>query len=62
MLLMLSAAPVVWKGNSGLKLRDLIVEISRLVLGPEYLFSVDHHPASGAQPIPTATANHQQNF
>ena len=33
-LLMLSAAPVLWVGNPGLKLRDLVVEFSRWVLGP----------------------------
>ena len=33
-LLMLSAAPMLRKGDPGLKLRDLIVEFSRWVLGP----------------------------
>ena len=42
-LLMLSAAPVVWEGNSGLKLRDFIVEISRWVLGPKNISTVNHH-------------------
>ena len=42
-LLMLSAAPVVWEGNSGLKLRDFIVEISRWVLGPKNTSTVNHH-------------------
>ena len=44
MLLMLSAAPVLWVGNPGLKLRDLVVEFSRWVLGPKVLSTVDHHP------------------
>ena len=35
-LLMFSAAPVVWEGNSGLELRDLVVEISRWILGSKY--------------------------
>ena len=43
MLLMLSAAPVLWVGNPGLKLRDLVVEFSRWVLGPRVLYTVDHH-------------------
>ena len=38
MLFMLSAAPVVWESDPGLKLRDLVVEFSRWVLGP-YLIS-----------------------
>ena len=42
-LLMLSDAPVVWEGNSGLKLRDFIVEISRWVLGPKNTSIVNHH-------------------
>ena len=42
-LLMLSAAPVLWVGNPGLKLRDLVVEFSRWVLGPKVLSTVDHH-------------------
>ena len=37
MLLMLSAAPVLWEGDSGLKFRDLVVEFSRWVLGPKFL-------------------------
>ena len=43
MLLMLSAAPVVWEGNSGLKLRDFIVEISRWVLGPKNTSTANRH-------------------
>ena len=42
-LLILSAAPVVWEGNSGLKLRDFIVEISRWVRGPKNTSTVNHH-------------------
>ena len=42
-LFMLSAAPVVWEGNSGLKLRDFVVEISRWVLGSKYISTVNHH-------------------
>ena len=45
MLLMLSAAPVVGEGDSGLKFRDLVVEFSRWVLGPKYLYTVEHRPA-----------------
>ena len=41
-LLMLSAAPMLWKGDTGLKLRDLIVEVSRWVLGPEVFSTVNH--------------------
>jgi len=37
-LFMLSAAPVVWEGDPGLKLRDLVVKFSRWILGP-YSFS-----------------------
>ena len=33
-LLMLTAAPVLREGDSGLKFRDLVVEFSRWVLGP----------------------------
>ena len=44
MLLMLSAAPVLGKGDSGLKLRNLVVEFSRWVLGPKYFSTVDHRP------------------
>jgi hypothetical protein len=44
-LLMLTAAPVLWEGNSGLKFRDLVVEFSRWVLGPKFLPTVEHqHP------------------
>ena len=43
MMLMLSAAPVLWEGHSGLKFRDLVVEFSRWVLGPRVLYTVDHH-------------------
>ena len=43
MLLMLSAAPVLWVSNPGLKLRDLVVEFSRWVLGPKVFSTVDHH-------------------
>ena len=42
MLLMLSAAPVLWVGNPGLKLRDLVVEFSRWVLGPWVFSTVDY--------------------
>ena len=42
-LLMLTAAPVLWEGDSGLKFRDLVVEFSRWVLGPKVLSTVDHH-------------------
>ena len=42
-LFMLSAAPVLWVGNPSVKLRDLVVEISRWVLGPKVLSTVDHH-------------------
>lgn len=40
---MLSAAPVLWEGDSGLKLRDLVVQFSRWVLGPWVFPTVDHH-------------------
>ena len=43
MLLVLSAAPVLWEGDSGLKFRDLVVEFSRWVLGPKYTSTVNHH-------------------
>ena len=47
-LLMLSAAPVLREGDSGLKFRDLVVEFSRWVLGPRGLSTVDHHhPPTG---------------
>ena len=46
-LLMLSTAPMLWKGDSGLKLRDLIVEFSRWVLGPWFLSTVAHPPFFG---------------
>ena len=42
MLFMLSAAPVLWVGNPGLKLRDLVVEFSRWVLGPWVFPTVDY--------------------
>ena len=42
MLLMLTAAPVLWEGDSGLKFRDLVVEFSRWVLGPRVLPTVDY--------------------
>jgi len=38
---MLSAAPVLWVGNPGLKLRDLVVEFSRWVLRPKVFPTVD---------------------
>ena len=44
MLLMLSAAPVLGEGDSGLKLRNLVVEFSRWVLGPKFLSTVDYRP------------------
>ena len=47
-LLMLSAAPVLWECDSGLKFRDLVVEFSRWVLGPRVLSTVDHHHPSTA--------------
>ena len=40
-LLMLSTAPMLWEGDSGLKLQDLIVEVSRWVLGPRFFSTVD---------------------
>ena len=47
-LLMLSAAPVMLVGNPSLKLRDLIVEFSRCVLGPKVFSKLDHrHPPTG---------------
>ena len=47
-LLMLTAAPVLREGDSGLKFRDLVVEFSRWVLGPRGLSTVDHrHPPNG---------------
>ena len=49
MLLMLSAAPVLWVGNPSLKLRDLVVEFSRWVLGPKYTSTVNH-PRSKEMP------------
>ena len=42
MLLMLSAAPVLREGDSGLKFRDLVVEFSRWVLGPWVFPTVDY--------------------
>ena len=42
-LLMLTAAPVLREGDSGLKFRDLVVEFSRWVLGPKVFSTVDHH-------------------
>ena len=42
-LLMLTAAPVLWEGDSGLKFRDLVVEFSRWVLAPKVFSTVDHH-------------------
>ena len=39
---MLSAAPVVGEGDSGLKFRDLVVEFSRWVLGPKFFSTVEH--------------------
>ena len=52
MLLMFSAAPVLWEGDSGLKLRELIVEFSRWVLGPKVLSTVDHHhPSTGQREV-----------
>ena len=47
-LLMLTAAPVLREGDSGLKFRDLVVEFSRWVLGPRVLPTVDHHHPSTA--------------
>ena len=47
-LLMLSAAPVLREGDSGLKFRDLVVEFSRWVLEPKVFSTVDHrHPPTG---------------
>ena len=49
MLLMLTAAPVLWEGDSGLKFRDLVVEFSRWVLEPKFFSTVDyrHLPTGG---------------
>ena len=48
MLLMLTAAPVLWEGDSGFKFRDLVVEFSRWVLGPKVFSRLDHrHPPKG---------------
>ena len=47
MLLLLSAAPVLWEGDSGLKFRDLVVEFSRWVLGPKVFSTVEHRPPTG---------------
>ena len=41
-LLMLSAAPVLGEGDSGLKLRNLIIEVSRWVLGSWVFPTVDY--------------------
>lgn len=41
--LMLSATPVMRESHSGLKLRDLIVEISRWALGNKYTITMDPH-------------------
>ena len=47
-LLMLTAAPVLREGDSGLKFRDLVVEFSRWVLGPRVLSTMGHrHPPNG---------------
>ena len=48
---MLSAAPVLWEGDSGLKFRDLVVEFSRWVLGPRILSTVDYRqpPTGGGE-------------
>ena len=45
---MLSAAPMLRKGDSGLELRDFFVEISRVVLGPKFLRTVAYHPVQGS--------------
>ena len=42
MLLMLTAAPVLREGDSGLKFRDLVVEFSRWVLGPWVFLTLDY--------------------
>ena len=39
---MLTAAPVLREGDSGLKFRDLVVEFSRWVLGPWVFPTVDY--------------------
>ena len=44
MLLMFTAAPVLWEGDSGLKFRDLVVEFSRWVRGPWVQLSRDQEP------------------
>ena len=44
---MLSAAPVLREGDSGLKFRDLVVEFSRWVLGPKVLSTVDYRFPNG---------------
>ena len=52
MLLMLTAAPVLWEGDSGLKFRDLVVEFSRWGLGPKVFSTVDHrHPSAGGEEV-----------
>ena len=48
---MLSAAPMLRKGDSRLELRDFVVEISRVVLGPKFPHTLDYQHASGGQPI-----------
>ena len=49
MELMLSTTPVMRKGNSGLKLRDLVVEVSRWVLSandnPTVTINRSHEPS-----------------
>ena len=51
-LLMLTAAPVLWEGDSVLKFRDLVVEFSRWVLGPKVFSTVDHrHPPTGGREV-----------
>ena len=44
-LVMLSAAPMLWEGDSGLKFRNLVVEFSRWGLGPKFTSTVEHRPA-----------------
>ena len=46
MLFMLSAAPVVWESDPGLKLRDLVVEFSRWILGPYDTSTLTHLASS----------------
>ena len=64
-LFMLSAAPVVWEGDPGLKLRDLVVEFSRWILGPYFIstlaqlaFSVSVSLWQLTRPLPESPRMH----